>query len=251
MSSVSDGPMHVPTIAAADVAWISTEEMIEIDRIMVEELHIELVQMMENAGRALAELVVQRHSPASVLVFAGSGGNGGGGLVAARHLANRGVSVRVATVSAPQRYSGVPAHQLDIVSRLSHVEVIDATQLAVPAASIAGCDVVIDAMAGYSLRGELRGTPRAVADAVNAVVTPVVALDAPSGLDTTTGSCVGAVRANTTMTLCLPKRGLRDAEVVGDLYLADISVPASVTADYGTAPRFDDGQILRIVWDGS
>ena len=83
----------VPTVPGDALAWITEVDMIEVDRVMIDDLHIELVQMMENAGRNLARLVLDRVSPSSVVVIAGSGGNGGGGLVAARHLANAGVEV--------------------------------------------------------------------------------------------------------------------------------------------------------------
>jgi len=77
------------TVSRGAVPALTTEQMRAVDRAMVEDLHIELVQMMENAGRGLAELAITRFSPDSVTVLAGPGGNGGGGLVAARHLANR------------------------------------------------------------------------------------------------------------------------------------------------------------------
>src|SRR5499425_3680956 len=96
---------------------LTTEQMREVDRVMVEDLHIELIQMMENAGRNLAELAITRFSPGSVTVLAGPGGNGGGGLVAARHLANRGCQVQ-AVLSEPGRLTPVPAHQADILARM-------------------------------------------------------------------------------------------------------------------------------------
>src|SRR5215475_5358986 len=96
---------------------LTTEQMREVDRVMVEDLHIELVQMMENAGRSLAELAIDRFSPGSVTVLAGPGGNGGGGLVGARHLANRGCQVQV-VLSEPGRLTTVPAHQADILGRM-------------------------------------------------------------------------------------------------------------------------------------
>ncbi|MFW6034295.1 MAG: NAD(P)H-hydrate epimerase, partial [bacterium] len=70
---------------------LTADQMREIDRIMIDELHIDLIQMMENAGRSLADLAQRRYAPADAVVLAGPGGNGGGGLVAARHLANRGI----------------------------------------------------------------------------------------------------------------------------------------------------------------
>ena len=84
---------EIPTIPASDLPAITREQMEEVDRVMIDDLHISLVQMMENAGRNLAALAQQRFRPSTVTVMAGSGGNGGGGLVAARHLSNWGVEV--------------------------------------------------------------------------------------------------------------------------------------------------------------
>ena len=83
------------TVEGRDVPALTADQMREVDRAMVEDLHIELIQMMENAGRSLAQLAIARFAPARVTVLAGPGGNGGGGLVAARHLLNRGRTVSV------------------------------------------------------------------------------------------------------------------------------------------------------------
>ncbi len=77
------------------VPFISTDQMGEVDRAMIEDYGISLVQMMENAGRNLAQLARQRFldgepSGRRILVLAGAGGNGGGGLVCARRLHNWG-----------------------------------------------------------------------------------------------------------------------------------------------------------------
>src|SRR5215471_14025706 len=110
--------MH--TLNRSAVPALTTEQMRAVDRAMVEDLHIELVQMMENAGRSLAELAIARFAPASVTVLAGPGGNGGGGLVAARHLVNRGCGVSV-VLSQPDSMTAVPAHQADILARMGAV----------------------------------------------------------------------------------------------------------------------------------
>jgi NAD(P)H-hydrate epimerase len=94
------GPMR--TLSRTAVPALTTEQMRAVDRAMVEDVHIELVQMMENVGRNLAELAITRFSPNSVTVLAGPGGNGGGGLVAARHLVNRGSRAQV-VLAAPDR----------------------------------------------------------------------------------------------------------------------------------------------------
>jgi NAD(P)H-hydrate epimerase len=66
------------TVSRSAVPALTTEQMRAVDQAMVDDLHIELVQMMENAGRNLAELAITRFSPTSVTVLAGPGGNGGG-----------------------------------------------------------------------------------------------------------------------------------------------------------------------------
>ena len=87
---------------------------------MVEELGIRLIQMMENAGRSLARLAqaLLPDKGGRALALAGRGGNGGGVLTAARHLAGWGVEVEVVTTSATVDFAGVPARQLEIVQAL-------------------------------------------------------------------------------------------------------------------------------------
>ncbi|MEM7275164.1 MAG: NAD(P)H-hydrate epimerase [Actinomycetota bacterium] len=228
-----------PTVAAGEVGWLTEAQMIEVDRIMIEDLHIELIQMMENAGRHLATAAIDLAAPSTATVLVGSGGNGGGGMVAARHLANRGVAVTVVLGKDRDRLGPVPAHQLDIVERMG------LPVLAEPPAA----DVVIDALIGYRLRGGPRGRIAELIAAVPTIAPTAVALDTPSGLDVTDGSTPGvAVAADATVTLALPKVGLRHAAEVGELHVADISVPPWVYERIGAgpAPPFERGPILTI-----
>lgn len=204
---------------------LTTAQMREVDRIMVEDLGITLPQMMENAGRALAWLAVERYSPNRVTVLAGSGGNGGGGMVAARHLANRDIAVTVVTVRPPAALGGVPRLQAAILEQMDVALETDPSQ----------GDLVIDAVIGYSLQGNPSGRAADLIGWANSQPAPVLALDTPSGLDTTTGA-IGdpCVRADATLTLALPKLGLYESpEVAGDLYLADISVPPGTYRRFG------------------
>ena len=230
--------MEISQVNADAIGWISETDMIEVDRVMIEDLHIELIQMMENAGRSLALVVRELASPdAKVVVAAGSGGNGGGGLVAARHLTNAGFDVSVVLTRAAEEMTPIPGHQLDILERMG-VPMVD---------SLAGADVAVDAIIGYSLRGAPTGKS---ADLISetADVPLVISLDTPSGLDVTSGETPGVVvNADATMTLAAPKAGLRGVANVGDLYLADISVPPSVIERFGTSAPFPRAGVLKIV----
>ena len=239
-----------PTIPRSSLPLLSTDQMREVDRLMIEEYGIILIQMMENAGRNLADLaqamldddIAER----SVVVLVGRGNNGGGGLTAARHLANRGAEVQVITAHLFDRFAGVPAHQLQslLAMGVSVTESGDGWEL--PSA-----DLVIDALIGYGLAGDPRG---AVADLIrlaNSHPAPVLSLDAPSGLDTTSGAVYEpCIKAAATMTLALPKAGLLEAPqaVLGDLYLADISVPPGLYESLGIElePLFTINRILHI-----
>jgi NAD(P)H-hydrate epimerase len=189
---------------------ISCDQMREVDRAMIEDVHIELPQMMENAGRNLADLAAARFGPRSVTVLAGPGGNGGGGLVAARHLANRGVDVAVTLSHPVQEMTPVPAHQLDIV-----------TQMGIQTGAPEPADLIIDALIGYSLQRDPRGRSAELIEWANDQVAPILALDTPSGLDVTTGvPRVPCIRAAATMTLALRKLGsTRQPESVDCIWL--------------------------------
>jgi NAD(P)H-hydrate epimerase len=200
-----------------ELPYLTTEQMREVDRLMVEKYGIELVQMMENAGRHLAALARDRFldgdpTDRDVVFLAGRGGNGGGGLVAARRLHSWGGHVRVLLSSPPREYGGVPAHQLAILREL---DIRCEHQNDPP--PISGADLVIDALIGYSLRGDPRG-------------------------------------AAATLTLALPKTGLRDAAgCAGELYLADIGVPPELYSEptlglegLEVGPIFARQEILRL-----
>lgn len=227
---------------------LTAEQMREVDRAMVEDYHIDLVQMMENAGRSVAELAIDAFGPIRAVVLAGSGGNGGGGLAAARHLVNRGVQVQVVLSGDPEKLAPVPAHQLDILWRME-VPVLVAlasTDLPEPDQHV---NLVIDALIGYSLAGNPTGITADLIRWANRQQAPVLSVDTPSGLDVTTGEAAEpCISAAVTLTLALPKIGLLDAKQVGKLYLADISVPALLYRRMGISVGnlFASDPILRV-----
>ncbi len=220
---------------------------------MEEEYGITLLQMMENAGRALARLAADRFLDGSpvgrkVTVLAGGGGNGGGALVAARRLRGWGASVEVVLAVPPDAMKSVPRRQLETLRRLGGVEVRQGTREGPTGEG----DLVLDGVLGYSIRGAPRGEAARLIHWAAARSVPVLSLDVPSGLDPTTGEVrEPAVRAGATLTLALPKRGLVAPGArawVGELYLADIGVPPELWGGMGVevGPLFAAGDVLAL-----
>jgi len=225
---------------------LTTQQMIEVDRLMIEEWGITLIQMMENAGRNLAELskrLLKGVKDKKIIVLCGMGNNGGGGMVATRHLHNWGADVSVLLVREVSRLKEVPAHQWKILKRMDVLTTdFDLSQ----------ADLIIDAMLGYGVEGDPREPIRSWIRCANESRIPIIALDAPSGLDTTTGAPASpCIRAHATLTLALPKTGLVTPEAkpfVGDLYLADISVPPELYArlNISISSPFESDTIIKV-----
>jgi NAD(P)H-hydrate epimerase len=235
------------------IPTVTVDQMREVDRAMVEDMGIELIQMTENAGRCLAQHVRAELAgdvqDKRIVVLAGRGGNGGGGLAAARRLVIWGADVLVVLAHDAHGIPGVPGHQLAILDRMG------ATILAPDrpyAAAVRGAEHVIDALIGYSLAGAPTGRVAELMVAANSSGHPITALDLPSGLQGDDGTASDpTIRATTTLTLALPKAGLLRREAaahVGRLYLADISVPPLVYSRMGvsTANVFRTSDIVPV-----
>ena len=243
-------------IAPPGTPLVTADQMREIDRAMIEDFGVTLLQMMENAGRNLAKVIARtspgrEHISRRVVVVAGPGGNGGGGLVAARHLHNRGIDVSVILSAREDSVTDAVRHQLHILRR-SGVS-IDSAETADWNKLIDEAGVLVDALFGYSLDGRPRDPAASFIRAMNEADAPVVSNDIPTGIDATTGIVhEPAVRATATVTIALPKIGLLSAEagsLVGDLYLGDISVPPRLyeqVLGISFAPIFTEGQVVKM-----
>ena len=219
MCFYTESRMAIPAVTAS--------EMREIDRVAVEDFCLDIIQMMENAGRNLAESVLDMEPAVSlVTVLAGSGGNGGGGLCCARHLRKRGIEVRVILDRPPDALSGAARRQL----RTLQMSGMEPERASAALDAIKRGQVTVDALIGYGLVGAPREEASSLIELINRHAHRILSLDVPSGLNATTGEASGAVvRPERTLTLALPKTGLADA-TIGDLYLADIGIPSAVFA---------------------
>lgn len=232
------------------VPAIDAVQMAEVDRVMIADYRIALLQMMENAGRHLADLARRRFLAGDprarrVAILAGTGGNGGGALACARHLHNYGASVHVLLTKPGEQFTPTAKHQLDILHRMQIPTTLAENPPAAP-------DLIVDGLIGYSLKGAPHGNAAALIRWANAQSAPILALDLPSGLDPTTGTAYDpAIRAAATLTLALPKKGLLapgTQAYTGELYLADISVPPTLYARLGlqVGHLFAKASILRL-----
>lgn len=238
---------------AMPLPLLSAAQMREVDRLMVEVYHIDLIQMMENAGLQFAllakRLLNNDITDRPLVVLAGRGNNGGGGLVAARHLLNWGAWVQIVLTHPAETYNNVPAQQLTILQAMGAPLAWAEEGWELPLA-----DLLLDAMIGYGLRNAPQGKARDLIQLANSSRAPILSLDVPSGIDSTTGQrFTPHIHATATLTLALPKTGLLvAAQACGDLYLADISVPPQLYADLGLAapPLFAKDTILPLVVSG-
>jgi NAD(P)H-hydrate epimerase len=238
----------LPLVSPGELPWLTVAQMREVDRLMTQEIGITLEQMMENAGRALATAATWLLHGArgrSIVVLAGPGGNGGGGMVAARHLLDAGADVEVAL--ATDRLTGTPRRQLKILRALGLEPHLGPLGDRDP-------DLVLDALLGYSQNGPPRGRAEELIRWASGRRT--FSLDVPSGLELQTGTLHAPhVTAEETVTLALPKQGLKGPEAagaVGRLLLADIGVPAIVYERLGVSHRtpFGEGALVEVVRNG-
>jgi len=203
---------------------------------MVEEFGITLPQMMENAGRILADLTVEMFAPNKVSILVGKGHNGGGGLVAARYLHNKGVDTEV--VLASPELADVPMRRLSTLRALD-LPIRDSMQH--------DDGVIVDALLGYNQVGAPRDRIGDLVEAGEESQLPVISLDVPTGFDLGTGDYHNiSFKDSPTLTLGLPKANMVDN--VKALWLADIGIPREVYALMGldVPSMFRDSDHFRL-----
>jgi hydroxyethylthiazole kinase-like uncharacterized protein yjeF len=208
------------------IELLTTAEMAQADRLTIAG-GMASIELMENAGRAVADQIASQHAiPARVVVVAGPGNNGGDGFVAARHLAERGHAVRVILIGNANRLRGDAA----VATQRYHGRLE-----AFGPEALREADIIVDALFGAGLDRAVSGEARSAIEAMNAATAATYAVDLPSGVNGTSGAVMGvAVDATETITFFRRKPGhllLPGRLHCGRVKVAEIGIAASVLAE--------------------
>lgn len=228
-------------------------QMNSIDSHAINEIGIPGMVLMENAALRVAEAAAGmlggldgRH----ITILAGKGNNGGDALAAARHLHNRGALCPVFLLSERSGVHGDAAAHRGIAEKMGlHVlELTAKAQLGKLRSCLQKTDLVIDGIFGTGLKGEVAGIAAVVIGMVNRSSGPVLSIDIPSGVSGETGKILGCgIRADRTVTFCLPKVGLAvhpGCDHTGKLEVADIGIPEISVSQAGIKAQLTDTALV-------
>ncbi len=225
----------------------TASQMRELDRRTIEEFGLPGMVLMEAAGRAATAAVRELlpcASPGPVVVVAGKGNNGGDGFVVARWLHDAGIPVEVCLLPAAAELAGDAAANCDLALNLG-VTVHEEASPSLLVDRLAGASIIVDAVLGIGISGEVRGAALIAIETMNASSAPVVAADIPSGIHADTGAILGvAVDARITVTFGLPKVGLHQypgRACCGEIRVAEIGIPRAFIDEAGLSANLTDG----------
>ncbi len=220
----------------------TAQQMRNIDERAIRQIGIPGIALMEKAGSGAVDAISRRFGPirgVRVVILCGSGNNGGDGFVVARYAVNRGADVEIFLLTKEDQVKGDARTNLDVLKSLGREinEIQDNSGVKKLRERVSRAGLIVDALLGSGLSGEVRGFYRDGITEINASKAGVVSIDNPSGVDMDTGEVLGtAVRADMTVTFGLPKRGhflYPGREYCGNLEVIDIGFPPEVIDEEG------------------
>jgi NAD(P)H-hydrate epimerase len=229
--------MHIPEVIISREDHLPIEKFRQMDYLAVEEYHLPIELMMENAGLQLARLVTNiLPSPGKVLMGIGIGNNGGGGLVAARRLSAWGYEVDL----------DMPLIELN---PLPKIQLARAQAFGVRVQATHPPDLFVDAYFGFSQRLPLPASFQFAIDRANKLKCPKISLDIPSGFDTETGETL--FKPDYILTLAAMKSELFQLRGKVEFYIADLGIPALVYERFNIrqARAFKENGLLSCKFD--
>ncbi len=218
---------------------VTAQEMRELDRLTIEKYGVPSITLMERAGAAIAQAILERFARAAkkgTLIVAGKGNNGGDGFVVARLLKKKNIPCAVALLARKNELSPDASRNLHAFLKLKgKVVEVPVKGLEALSREMSGRGLLVDAILGTGMKNDVSGLYAEAITLMNASGLPVVAVDIPSGLHTDTGMPLGvAVQAEMTVSLGYPKLGqviFPGLNYVGDLAVADIGIDANAVRE--------------------
>lgn len=209
---------------------VTAAEMAAVDNFTIATLGLPGRVLMENAGRAVFDLLRSRRQPLSskrVAVFCGKGNNGGDGFVIARLLHEAGAQCDTFTMAPRHEMHGDARANFELLQTLGGALHRLQEQSALP--DLSHYDFIVDALLGTGARGPLQGFLAQVVQHLNLSGRPIIAVDLPTGMEADTGAIAGpCIHAQSTVTFGARKRGLLFSparEYAGELFVADLGFP--------------------------
>lgn len=232
----------------------NAEQMRRLDREAIHGYKIPGIVLMENASLGVVRSMEMKYGPMqgrAVLIFCGKGNNGGDGMAAARHLANRGADVQVFLLGGGKSLQGDAAANYAICKRMKIMirPVRSSKDLTAVSREIRKADLILDAILGTGIVPPVRGLVEQVVRRINRSGKPVISVDLPTGLSADSSEVIGEViRADLTVTFGLPKISLvqyPSLSNAGEVCVADISLPAELVDKADIPVELLDEEVLQ------
>lgn len=216
-------------------AVLTRQEVRDFDAWAINTAGVPGVVLMENAGRGCTEIIIaelEKRSGSKVCIFCGTGNNGGDGFVIARHLKNARFDVAVVLCGPASKIKGDAEinYKIAVNMKIEIKEFLPTPEkVNKDIERMAGdCDLIVDAIFGTGLTGELSENFAELINAINSLGKPIIAVDIPSGLDCDKGEALSAaVKAIATVTFVAAKKGFQNPHSVkytGQVYIASIGI---------------------------
>jgi len=237
-------------------SYLTTDQMMALEKHALENYPISLEQMMQNAGKAVFDVVINKIIPHlsegeiresrlqdyRVLVVTGKGNNGGDALVTARLLQKKGYGVTVLSPYPIEEFSEMAKKEMEKIVKIG-------IKIRNQNSEIRNYDLIIDALFGFSLKGNPRPPVDKIIEQILCSQIPVLSVDVPSGMDVYSGT-IGSpcVKADYTVALGMLKKGFEEhPDFVGKVYLGDLGIPGQAYKDKGYEPPLFSGSSYLFV----
>lgn len=226
---------------------ITTQQMSELEKLTAKEYSISENTLMENAGAGIAKWIEcfcsHKKLPKELLIFCGKGNNGGDGFVTARILSDNGFNAKIIFLASETDLKGCAKsnyRKIKTKKKISILKISNQKQLDKIKPTLNQYQIILDAIFGTGIKGEVKGFLRSVIESINELSQPIISIDIPSGMNGDSGLGY-SIKAHTTLTMGLPKAGLlkpNSEESTGYLKVIDIGIPKEATKQLKTSLEY-------------